>query len=325
MEILKKKVSEIVSLKKLDICMAKEASLTCEPGKFNDGRLVLAVDSSMITVGFILYQVFRSNDTDLNSALNSTTKLARWPGLVKFPICYGSITLNSMESNYGQPKIELFGLFQALKALEHLVWGFNVLVEMDASLLKAMANSPGLPNAAATQWISYIQLFDLEFKHVSAENHKAPDGLLRCMHAAEDTDNTDPGEDCDHYGPFITSVQPLNVITPPLEAAIQLAEKGIADADTVHIIAAMTWTGAEHSGEWPENDGQLKGKAELEELQLHPHHVLDEEKEEYWKNISRPSKYLKQSKIRSLSSRQSESTSSMKMPYGEEQKIHPNE
>jgi hypothetical protein len=69
----------------------------------------------MIAVGFMLYQVFRSNDIDLNPALDSTTKLARWPSLVKFPIHYSSIMLNSMESNYGQPKIELFGLFQALK------------------------------------------------------------------------------------------------------------------------------------------------------------------------------------------------------------------
>ena len=91
----------------------------------------------------------------------------------------GSITLNNTESNYGQPKIKLFGLFRALKALEHLVWEFNVLVEMDASFLKVMVNSPGLPNAAATRWISYIQLFDLEFKHIPPENHKAPDGLSR--------------------------------------------------------------------------------------------------------------------------------------------------
>jgi hypothetical protein len=240
MEILKRKVSEVVSLKKLDIHMAKEASLTCEPGKYNEGRLVLALDSSMIAVGFILYQVFRSNDAGLNPNPNLTMKPARWLSLIKFPICYGSIALNSTESNYGQPKIELFGLFWALKALEHLVWGFNVLVEMDASFLKAMANSPGLPNAAVTQWISYIQLFDLEFKHVSAENHKAPDGLSRCMHAAEDMDNMDPGEDCDHYSPFIRSVQPVNLITPPLEAAIQLAQEEIADADVVHIIAAIT-------------------------------------------------------------------------------------
>ena len=103
----------------------------------------------MIAVGFILYQVFRSNDVDLNPNADSSKPMRRF-NLVKFPIRYGSITLNNTESKYGQPKIEPFGLFRALKALEHLVWGFNVLVEMDASFLKVMANSPGLPNVAAT-------------------------------------------------------------------------------------------------------------------------------------------------------------------------------
>src|SRR5713101_9120336 len=126
MAILKKNVTEISALKKLDVCSAKEASLSCKPGKYNEGRLVLAVDSSMIAVGFVLYQVFRSNDGDLNPDATST----RNPKLVKFPLWYGSITLNPVESRYGQPKIELYGLFRALKAFEHLIWGFNALVEM---------------------------------------------------------------------------------------------------------------------------------------------------------------------------------------------------
>ena len=53
MEILKTKATQIAALKKLDIRMAKEASLTCEPGKYNEGRLILAVDSSMVAVGFV--------------------------------------------------------------------------------------------------------------------------------------------------------------------------------------------------------------------------------------------------------------------------------
>ena len=151
---------------------------------------------------------------------------------MKFPLRYGSITLNEVESRYGQPKIELYGLFRALKALEHLVWGFNVLVEMDASFLKPMANSPGLPNAAVTRWVAYIQLFDLEYKHISAENHKAPDGLSRWAHAAEDTDNTDPGEDCDHYGPFIGDAGPSTIIEPPSEAPFKPSTSDLAEIHT---------------------------------------------------------------------------------------------
>jgi hypothetical protein len=303
MEILKKKVTEISALKKLDIHSAKEASLSCIPGKYNEGRLVLAVDSSMIAVGFVLYQVLKSNDAALIPPEN-LAKPPRRPGLVKFPLRYGSITLNEVESRYGQPKIELYGLFRALKALEHLVWGFNVLIEMDASFLKAMANSPGLPNAAVTRWVAYIQLFDLEYKHISAENHKAPDGLSRRAHAAEDTDNTDPGEDCDHYGPFIADAGPSTIIEPPAEAPF---EPSITDLATIHAamfgeedyhvpsLVAVTTRSQEgnrtaNTEEQVENNDpsqpiSTEPDPDGQDLQLHPHHVLDEEGDSYWENI----------------------------------------
>ena len=123
MEILKTKATQIAALKKLDIKMAKEASLTCKPGKYNEGRLVLAVDSSMVAVGFVLYQVFRSNDSDLNPDATST----RNSKLIKFPLRYGSITLNQVESRYGQPKIELYGLFPSIKSLGTPNMGFQCI------------------------------------------------------------------------------------------------------------------------------------------------------------------------------------------------------
>jgi hypothetical protein len=48
---------------------------------------------------------------------------------------------------------------------------------VDAKLLKEMINTPSLPNAAMTRWVSYIQLFDFELHHVPAEHHAEPDGL----------------------------------------------------------------------------------------------------------------------------------------------------
>lgn len=308
MAILKKMVTEISALKKLDVHSAKEASLTCEPGKYNEGRLVLAVDSSMIAVGFVLYQVLKSSNVDINPDANpNAVGPSRRPRLVKFPLRYGSITLNEVESRYGQPKIELYGLFRALKALEHLVWGFNVLIEMDASFLKAMANSPGLPNAAVTRWVAYIQLFDLEYKHISAENHKAPDGLSRRAHAAEDTDNTEPGEDCDHYGPFITSAELPTIIEPPAEVIVEQSR-----SDSAEIYAAM-FPSLMATEERMENDGPLKHVApaqsevenisEDQDLQLHSHHVLDEERGDYWKNII---EYLQTLRVpRTISNRKS--------------------
>lgn len=278
MEILKTKATQIAALKKLDIRMAKEASLTCEPGKYNEGRLILAVDSSMVAVGFVLYQVFRSNDSDLNPDATTT----RNSKLIKFPLRYGSITLNQVESRYGQPKIELYGLFRALKALEHLIWGFNVLVEMDASFLKAMVNSPGLPNAAATRWISYIQLFDLEYKHISAEQHKVPDGLSRRAHTKEDSDNTELGEDYDQIGPFIdSSMHPIQYIPPPMQVKILQPKK----ADTHLIAAAKSFEQDYEPYLVAVTSGIAKRGEKAQDLQLHPHHVLDKEKPDYWNNI----------------------------------------
>lgn len=109
MEILKKKTGEISAIKKLDVELAKAASLNHEKGRYNNGRLVLAVDSSVIAVGYVLFQVLRSDDVDLRPD-NKGTKATRQEGLVKYPLKYGSITLTEVESRYGQPKIELYGL-----------------------------------------------------------------------------------------------------------------------------------------------------------------------------------------------------------------------
>ena len=205
-DIIKEKVSEVVALKKLDIELAKRASLTAQPGKLNEGRVVLAVDTSWIAIGYVLYQVFRTDDEDLRPADGKPLPPSKASALVKYPIRFGSITLKEPESRYSQAKLELFGLYRALRALRHMLWGLNVLIEADASFLRAMVNSPELPNAAATRWIVYIHLFDIEFKHIPAENHVAPDGLSRRPPADDDTQNSDLGEDLDETAPFIKAV-----------------------------------------------------------------------------------------------------------------------
>jgi hypothetical protein len=211
MDSLKQAVSRVSALKKLDIRKAKQASLSFEPGELNEGRLILAVDSSIIAIGYVLYQVFYGDDEDLappdrvvpgteSGQMNHKTKRE----LKRYPIRFGSITLKEAESRYSQPKVELFGLFRALKALQHIIWGVNIRVEVDASFLKATANAPGLPSASTTRWVAYIQLFDLEFVHTKAERHMVPDGLSRRRRAEEDTDDTEiEEEDVREEGSFI--------------------------------------------------------------------------------------------------------------------------
>lgn len=58
--------------------------------------VILAVDSSIITTGFILLQLGEDRK--------------------RYPSCFGSIGWNERESRYSQAKIELYGLFRALRA-----------------------------------------------------------------------------------------------------------------------------------------------------------------------------------------------------------------
>ena len=102
----------------------------------------------------------------------------------------------------------------------------------------------------------YIQLFDLEYKHISAKLHKAPDGLSRRLHATEDSDNTDPEEDCDQYGPFIRNRKLDNSIKPPLEAAILPTHTDVAYISS--IVMPVTQDNDESSEERLENSDPFK-------------------------------------------------------------------
>lgn len=123
--------------------------------------VVLSVDSSYIAVGFILSQY----DEDKR----------------KRPARYGSIPMNEREARYSQPKLELYGLYRALRAYRlYLIGVQNFQVEVDAKYIKGMLNEPDLqPNATMNRWIQGILLFDFELIHVPAERHKGPDALSR--------------------------------------------------------------------------------------------------------------------------------------------------
>lgn len=87
------------------------------------------MDSSKIAIGFILSQLDENN--------------------VRRPAQYGSIPMNAHEANYSQPKLELYGLFRALRHYRLYIIGVkNFHVEVDAKYIKGMLNEPDLqPNA----------------------------------------------------------------------------------------------------------------------------------------------------------------------------------
>jgi hypothetical protein len=127
----------------------------------SDNPVILSVDSSAEAAGMILSQI------DDNGH--------------RRPARYGSVPMSERESRYSQPKLELFGLYRALRHWRLYIIGVKTLhVEVDASYIKGMLNDPDLqPNAAINRWIQGILMFDFKLIHVPATQHKGPDALSR--------------------------------------------------------------------------------------------------------------------------------------------------
>ena len=89
--------------------------------------------------------------------------------------------MSECTSRYSQPKLELFGLYQALRHWRLYIIGAKKLqVEVDAKYIKGMLNEPDLqPSAAINRRIQGILMFDFELVHVPANHHKGPDTLSR--------------------------------------------------------------------------------------------------------------------------------------------------
>ncbi|KAK4699429.1 hypothetical protein P7C70_g6832, partial [Phenoliferia sp. Uapishka_3] len=91
------------------------------------GKIILAVDSSHIAAGGVIFQ--------------EDAKGKRQPAR------YESLTFTETESRYSQPKLELAGVAKMLKKLQMFLWGQHFTLEIDASALVQMINAPELPNA----------------------------------------------------------------------------------------------------------------------------------------------------------------------------------
>jgi transposase InsO family protein len=146
-ETLKKLVASAPALRSIDYA--------------SDLPVILSVDSSYMAAGIILSQIDDKGR--------------------KRPARYGSLPFNEVEARYSQPKLELYGLYRALRHFRLYIIGVKVLhVEVDAKYIKGMLNEPDLqPNAAINRWIQGILLFDFKLIHVPATKFKGPDALSR--------------------------------------------------------------------------------------------------------------------------------------------------
>jgi hypothetical protein len=167
--------------------------VTCSPAlrplnyAAHEWAIILAVDTSVTAVGYVLMQV-RDDKR-------------------RYPSRFGSIAWTEHESWYSQAKLKLYGLFCALHAYRIYIIGVkNLVVEVDAKYLKGMLNNPDIqPNATINQWIASILLFDFKLVHVPAIHHTATDGLSCRLPAPEDLPEMDDFEEWidDSYGFFM--------------------------------------------------------------------------------------------------------------------------
>jgi hypothetical protein len=146
----------------------------------SNSPVILAVDTSHIAVGFYICQCDPTNPRR------------------RFYARFASITLNDRESRFSQAKLELYGLFRALRALKIYLIGIrNLIVEVDARYIKGMLASPDLdPNATINCWIMAILMFHFTLVHVPGTMH-GPDGMSR--RKPQPGDSPEPDDDFDDW------------------------------------------------------------------------------------------------------------------------------
>ena len=162
-----------------------------------DRKVYLSVDTSIHGIGFILSQE------------DETGRRA--------PAQYGSLPLSPTEANYGQFKLELYGLFRALRHYRAFIAGVkHLIVEVDASSIKGMLANPDIQaSAVVNRWIQGVHQFDFELVHVPASKHKGPDALSRRPISQLDSlDESDPEQWVDNIALY-TQAQPSQE-SPPL-------------------------------------------------------------------------------------------------------------
>nr|GAT45999.1 DNA/RNA polymerase [Mycena chlorophos] len=142
--------------------------------------VILSVDTSYLAVGFILSQCDPADPSR------------------RFYARFGSITLNDRESRFSQPKLELYGLFRALRSWKSYLIGLrNLVVEVDARYIKGMLANPDLaPSASINRWILAILTFQFTLVHVPGVSHR-PDGLSR--RPGQPGDQPEPDDDFDDW------------------------------------------------------------------------------------------------------------------------------
>src|SRR5713101_5252498 len=130
------------------------------PDYNTDSPIILSVDTSYIAIGHILGQCDSENPK------------------IRYFTRFGSITLNEREARFSQPKLKLYGLYCAVRALKlYLIGCRNLIIEVNAQYIKGMLANPDIaPSTSINRWIISILVFHFTLVHVPGSFH-GPDGL----------------------------------------------------------------------------------------------------------------------------------------------------
>ena len=156
----------------------------------SDLPVILAVDTSQTAVGFYLCQA------DAN--MPKKCYFAR----------FGLLPLNDREQRFSQPKLELYGLYRALRTYKMFLVGVrNLIIEVDARYIKGMLNNPDIaPSASVNRWIVSILTFHFELQHVPGKTH-GPDGLSRRPPQPDDnSDGEESEEEAEEFEDWIDNL-----------------------------------------------------------------------------------------------------------------------
>jgi transposase InsO family protein len=173
------------------------------PIDYKCGRpVILSVDSSIYGIGFVL-----SQDDEKGR---------------RVPARYGSLPVSQVQKGYGQSKLELYGLFKALREFRiYLVGAPKLIVEVDASSIKGMLNNPDVQaSEPLNRWIRKVLMYDFELVHVPGRKHKAPDALSRRRYTSADEPLGGDSEDSLDEEPFSTKPQPIDPPEPTIRVGI---------------------------------------------------------------------------------------------------------
>ncbi|OBZ79949.1 Transposon Tf2-9 polyprotein [Grifola frondosa] len=195
----------------------------------SDSPVILAVDTSYIAVGFHLCQCDLENPR------------------IRYYNRFSSITLNDRESRFSQPKLEIYGLFRALRALRlYLIGVRNLVIEVDARYIKGMLQNPDIaPSASINRWIVAILTFHFTLVHVPGTNH-GPDGLSRRPRQPDDEDEPE-----DDFEDWIDRIHGFaHLVNPhPTQKVTRDSLASIYTIDEPH-------PHSQHSSQVPEGEGE---------------------------------------------------------------------